>query len=377
MTKRKVLILGGYGSFGRHISAELAGRNDALLILAGRNATRGEAAARAIGADFVQCDAGNAKSLASAVANAWLVINAAGPFQGQDYAIPQAAIDAGCHYIDLADGRDYVVSFAELDAAARVRGVFACTGASTTPAVTSALVADLQPQLGPIRTIRIALNAGNKNQPGLSTIAAILSYVGQPMPVWQNGQWQTKTGWTAGETVEFPSPVGRRRGQLCDVPDLSLFPLRFHADTVTFKAGVELTVLNYAIGALGMLKRLLPFISLPSLARPLIAASGLFKPFGSLRGGCGVWVTDVDGNERSAAVVAHENGPRIPGSPAILLARKLLAGEINERGAFPCMGFIRLAEFAEFLAPFHIEIVRGENGVWKSPCPTAPCPTSH
>jgi saccharopine dehydrogenase-like NADP-dependent oxidoreductase len=366
MTKRKVLILGGYGSFGRHISAELVGRNDIQLILAGRSAARGEAAARALGADFVQCDAANARSLASAIAGMWLVINAAGPFQGQDYAIPRAAIDAGSHYIDLADGRDYVVGFAELDKAARARGVFACTGASTTPAVTSALVADLQPQLGPIRTIRIALNAGNKNQPGLSTIAAILSYVGKPMQVWQDGQWRTMTGWTAGESVEFPLPVGRRRVQSCDVPDLSLFPPHFHAETVTFKAGVELTVLNYAIGSLGLLKRLLPFISLPSLARPLIAASGLFKPFGSLRGGCGVWVTDAGGNERSAAIVAHENGPRIPGSPAILLARKLLAGEISERGAFPCMGFIRLAEFAEFLAPFHIDIVRGENGRWNS-----------
>ena len=35
-------------------------------------------------------------------------------------------------------------------------------------------------------------------------------------------------------------------------------------------------------------------------------------------------------------------------------------------GAFPCVGFITLAEFAEYLAPFSIFTVRGENGVWLS-----------
>jgi hypothetical protein len=31
------------------------------------------------------------------------------------------------------------------------------------------------------------------------------------------------------------------------------------------------------------------------------------------------------------------------------------------------VGFISLAEFADYLAPFGIFIVRGENGKWSSP----------
>ena len=49
------------------------------------------------------------------------------------------------------------------------------------------------------------------------------------------------------------------------------------------------------------------------------------------------------------------------------LARKLLAGDIPARGAFPCVGFISLKEFADHLAPFGISVVRGENGVWSAP----------
>ena len=112
------------------------------------------------------------------------------------------------------------------------------------------------------------------------------------------------------------------------------------------------------------MKQICPLINLPSFAKPLVTLSRLFKPFGTLHGGCAVWVTDTSGHERSIALVAHENGPRIPPSPAILLARKLLSGAIDKVGAFPCMGLLNLADFAEFLAPYNICVVSGQDGAW-------------
>src|SRR5262249_1735733 len=160
--------------------------------------------------------------------------------------------------------------------------------------------------------------------------------------------------WSAGEFIAFPPPVGRRRVQLCDVPDLALFPQLFEADRVMFKAGVELTVFNYAIGVLASLKQIFPSLNLPALAGLFVSLSNLFKRFRTLHGACAVWVTDTGGRQRSLALVARENGPRIPGSPAILLARKLLYGRLSDTGAFPCIGFLTLGEYAEFLAPFNI-----------------------
>jgi uncharacterized protein YbjT (DUF2867 family) len=364
--ERKVVILGGSGTFGRHIAEQLAALPDTRLAIAGRRPDKGTPVATSLGAEFRPCDANDPASLRKAVEGAWLVVNASGPFRAGDYSVPRACIALGCHYIDIADGRDYVANVGQLDGAARARQVFACAGASTTPAITSALVAELRPALGRIRSIQVALNAGNRNPAGASTVATILGYVGRPVRVWRGGRWRLMRGWGAGELVEFPPPVGRRRVQLCDVPDLELFPRLFGADDVLFKAGLELNAFNYAVGALGALRRIAPSLDLPSLAGPVVALSRCFQRFGTLHGACAVWVTDDAGRRRSLALVARENGPRVPGSPAVLLARKLLSGRLSAAGAFPCVGFLGAAEYAEFLAPYNIFLVKGEGRAWAS-----------
>jgi hypothetical protein len=360
---RRVLILGGYGSYGRLIAEALAADSRAAspqleVRIAGRDLAKAVEAARQLGATSARCDASDPASLRAAIAGAFLVINAAGPFQAEDYAIPSQCVAAGCNYIDLGDGRAYVAGVQRLDAAARERGVFACLGASTTPAVTSAMVAALQPGLGRIREIKIALNAGNRNRAGVSTIASILSYVGLPVRVWRAGRWQHVLGWGEGEFIDFPAPVGRRRVQVCDVPDHELFPQLFGAESVTFKAGVELTMLNYAISALGIARGVAPGLDLPRLAPLLVRLSGLFKTFGTLHGACGVWVTDQAGRERRMAFVAPSNGPRLPAAPSVLLARRLIREGVFQTGACPCVGLLSVDDFAAHLASYGIGVVR-------------------
>jgi hypothetical protein len=74
------------------------------------------------------------------------VIHTAGPFQGQDYTVARAAIDAGCHYVDLADGRQFVTGIVALDAAAKSRGLTSASGASSVPALSSAVVDHYLPE---------------------------------------------------------------------------------------------------------------------------------------------------------------------------------------------------------------------------------------
>src|SRR4051812_40575391 len=144
----RILILGGYGNFGLRIARALATHADCLLILAGRDRERAEAAIRSLqqsgsvaALQAVRLDAEDqhlAEQLIELKVNA--VIHTAGPFQGQSYAVATACIDAGVHYVDLADGRAFVCGITALDAAARARRVLVVSGASTVPALSAAVI---------------------------------------------------------------------------------------------------------------------------------------------------------------------------------------------------------------------------------------------
>lgn len=354
-TARKVVVIGGYGAFGSLITGELAGA--ANIVVAGRSRAAGQRFADSLGVAFSLGNAREEDSLRNTVRGAQIVINASGPFLSDDYSIPQVCIEEGCHYLDLADGREYVDGFLELADLAREKHVFACTGTSTAPAVTYALLSELSLTFPDIYSIKICLSAGNKNKAGLATFESILSYAGRRVRVWKNNQWEDQRGWGLAEIFEFSSPVGKRFVQLCNVPDLDLFPQLFEAEQVIFKAGVELPIFNLGLSTLAWLKWHFPKIQLPALAKPLIRTSRLFKNFGSYAGGVLVHVEDKLGNHKSLAFITAQNGPRIPASPAVLLARRLLNGDVPAWGAFPCVRFIGLDEFRNYLEPFGIQLI--------------------
>lgn len=355
-SNQKIVILGGYGTFGSLISEPLV--NSANVIIAGRDRERGQKFADSIRANYVLSNAKDKGSLQKAVSGATIVINASGPFLPKDYSIPQTCIEENCHYIDLADDREYVREFCQLDELAKERRIFACTGASTTPAVTHALVSELSSQFSHVHSIKIYLSAGNKNKPGISTFESILSYVGMPVQVWTDGKWENFSGWGLSEIFDFPDPVGKRFVQLCNVPDLELFPKLFETDEVIFKTGVELPIFNLGLSVLAQVKKYIPQINLPALAEPLVRISRLFKNFGSFSGGVMAILEDESGNKKSLAFVTAYNGPRIPTSPPVILARKILRDGPPAYGAFPCVGFIGLHEFQSYLEPFGIQLTQ-------------------
>jgi saccharopine dehydrogenase-like protein len=355
-SNQKIVILGGYGTFGSLISEQLV--DSANLVIAGRDRERGQKYADSIRANFVLCNAKDKKSLQKAVSGAYIVINASGPFLPKNYSIPLTCIEENCHYLDLADDREYVKEFIQLDELAKESEIFSCTGASTTPAVTHALVSELSSQLPHVHSIKIYLSAGNKNKPGISTFESILSYAGTPIHVWNHGQWENFVGWGSTEYFDFPPPIGKRFVQLCNVPDLELFPNLFGADEVIFKAGLELPIFNLGLLVLAQVKRRLPQINLPVLAEPLIKISRLFKNFGSFSGCVMAVLEDQYGNRKSLAFATSSNGTRIPTSPPVILARKILRDGPPAYGAFPCVGFISLGEFRNYLEPFGITLTQ-------------------
>jgi hypothetical protein len=333
----------------------------------GRSAKIGRNFATRIGADFVPCTLDDAASLRQALDGSFLVIHAAGPFQGDDYRVPQLCLEAGAHYLDLADARDFVAGIVGLDDEARRRGLLVASGVSSTPAITSALIQSLAPEFSRIETIHTALSPGNQNPRGASTIGAVLSYLGRTIRVWQDGRWVERPGWGDAQRLPFPPPVGRRRVHNCDVPELELFPSAFDARTVRFSAGLELNTLNYLLSACALPCRWLG-LDLTRRARLFLNASLMLFPFGTTNGALAIWVSGRDRAdkliERRIALVTDYDGPATPSSAAIVLARKILDSGPPRTGAFPCIGFLTLDEIMAHLRPLGIWCARGDESGW-------------
>jgi len=359
----RILILGGYGHFGGRIAHALASRGDCHLLVAGRDSGRAQqAAAKLLDAgaaavvEGIAVDAAR-PDLADVIRGlrANLVIHTAGPFQGQSYDVARACIGAGAHYVDLADGRDFVAGINSLDAAARERGVLVVSGASTLPALSSAVVDHYRRRFATVASIRISIVPGNRMPRGLSTVAGVLSYCGKPFKRWQHGAWQQVHGWQDLHRMSYPQ-IGRRWLASCDVPDLALFPQRYDVtDTVVFHAGLELASMQLSLWVMSWLTRLGIVRSWVPAAGFLKAAGDKLMNFGTDAGGMHVEIAGSDANGRSRRVfwlltAFKGHGPEIPCVAAIVLARKLASGQIAARGAQPCMGLMTLEDFSEAVA---------------------------
>lgn len=359
----RVLLIGASGVFGSRIARELVNDSRFRLILAGRQMASLIALAESLRDSSVQLavlDVG-APDLAALIAplQPQLVIHAAGPFQSQDYRVAEACLACGSDYVDLADGRDFVCGIAALHDRASAAGRLLVSGASTVPALSSAVVDALLPRFSTLQRIEHAISPGNRAPRGDATVAAILGYCGRPLQVWRNGRWQTGYGWMSSRRQVFP--FGRRWVGLCDVPDLELFPARYRGvQQVLFRAGLELKLLHFGTLAAAWLVRSGLIRDLACHATFLRRLSERFLRAGSDVGGMVVELSGCDEQGqplrlRWSLSAAAGDGPQIPATPAVVLARKLADGQLLQRGAMPCMGLLTLDEVLAALAGFAVE----------------------
>jgi len=355
---RPVVILGGYGNFGKRIAAALA-RSDVPVVVAGRNGERAGTLAADLGnsATGVAVDIGVGLPAALADLAPSVVVNTVGPFQTANYRVAEACVAAGVHYVDLADGRTFVTGIGQLDGAARAAGVAVISGASTVPGLSSAVLDRYCSDFAPLDTLRYGITPGQKAERGLATTRGILTYVGRPLAPHPGMVGQTY-GWQGLHRQDYPR-LGRRWMADCEVPDLDLLPERYGLTSIRFSAGLELGALHLGLWGLSWLVRSGLPLGLPRHAELLLAASNLFNVFGSADGGMHMVMSgrDHDGRplERRWFIVARNgDGPHIPTVPAIVLARAIAQGNAPEPGARPCLGLVSLEDYLAELAPYAI-----------------------
>jgi saccharopine dehydrogenase-like NADP-dependent oxidoreductase len=358
MTKR-VLIIGGYGNFGSFITKTLAQENNIQVIIAGRSLGKAQALAGEVDGEAVQLDisAGFPDALASIKPD--IVIHTSGPFQAQGYDVAMACIVLGCHYIDLADGREFVDGITALDSAAKEKNALVISGASSVPCLTSALVDHYRGDFEALESLDYGITTAQKTARGLATTAAILSYVGKAFPTLADGKLADIYGWQNLRVRKYPALGWRLLGN-CDVPDLALFPKRYpELKNVRFYAGLEIPFIHVTLWALSWLVRIGLVKSLVKAAPAMLKMSYMFDWLGTANSAFHMELSGK-GKDGATKTIKFEltarsgDGPYIPCMPAILMAKKLAVGELNEVGAYPCMGFITKDEYLGALSAMDI-----------------------
>lgn len=356
---KRVLVIGGYGNFGRFISRSLAKQDNIHLVVAGRSLSKAQSLAEEINAEAAIVDIHDDFDIRLREIEPDIVIHTSGPFQSQGYGVAEACIECGAHYIDLADGREFVSGIGRLDQRAKQAGTLVVSGASSVPCLTSALIDGYRGEFKVLESLDYGITTAQKTTRGVATTAAILSYTGKSFKTLVDSEQKDVYGWQGLRARKY-SGLGWRLLGNCNVPDLDLFPTMYpELKTVRFYAGLELPFIHVSLWALSWLVRIGLVRSLEPSAPILLKLSFLFDWLGSANSGFHMKLTGKGEKDENKTICFEliargGDGPFIPCMPAILLAKKLADNEIKDVGATPCVGIITKSEYLEALGELDI-----------------------
>ncbi|MEO9463520.1 MAG: DUF4166 domain-containing protein [Marinomonas sp.] len=342
----KILIIGGYGVFGGRLAQLLSDEPRLTLFIAGRTLHKAEQFCAGIeGAATmvpVALDRSNPSEQLASLAPE-MVVDATGPFQdyGDDrYALVEAAIAHKIHYLDFADGADFVFGVSRFDAAAKAAGVFVFSGVSSFPVLTAAVLREFA------KTMTIeSVTGGIAPSPyagiGLNVMRAVVGYAGSPVKLQRGGKPSSGVG--LAESMRYviaapgKVPLNSIHFSLVDVPDLQVLPPEHPSITDLWIGAGPVPEILYRI--LNLLAKLRHRLKLPSM----LPLSSLFywvlnkMKFGEHRGGMFVAAMGQNGGKPASQswhlLAEGDDGPFIPSMAIEGIVRKALAGDMPAAGA--------------------------------------------
>jgi hypothetical protein len=180
MAAKRVVVLGARGVFGSLLVRELADKHEVIA------QGRGEFDPH----------------------NAFAVACTAGPFQQLDRNLVRKTVEAGAHWLDIADDDGWffdLIDDRDLDALACQKNVAVIPGLSSLPAVSGALVR----RLGAAKNVTITLHINNRNAKGAAAIASAAASGGRTLHTPDRELLRRELGIDAEARVEFESAIAR------------------------------------------------------------------------------------------------------------------------------------------------------------------------
>jgi saccharopine dehydrogenase-like protein len=330
----RIVVLGGFGVFGRVAMERLRADGLAPVALSRRTGV----------------DAENGASLRAALRPGDVVIDAVGPFQDRSLTLLETALELGCDVIDLSDSLDFARRVLVQQPRIERAGIRVLTGCSSVSAITAALVG-LSGVREPVR-VRSVLVPATRETAHAGTTGSLLRSIGRPVRVLREGRLVTRIGWTERAWFDLPAPIGRVQTFLFESADAVLLPPIWPS-----LRDVDFFVTTHAPG----LDRVLSWAARWTAVR-LLAGLGhrpalpIARRLGARSGGFLVEVMGEEGAVTHLALVAAERAHYISIAPAVLAARAIVEGRFAPKGLVPAHRHVEPTALLDYVRSLGVDL---------------------
>jgi lysine 6-dehydrogenase len=209
----KALVLGGTGGMGQGVARDLIKQEQIGKVILGDILTDpGRLQEKLRASEKVslsRIDVNDHKGLVSAIREADVAINCAGPFYKTAVAVARAAVEAKVNYIDICD--DYeatdILFASDIDQAAREAGITVLTGMGSDPGTNNVIVRWYANQLDRVDEIALFWVVSIAELAGAAWDHSLHMTLGK-IPQYLNGKLEYVEGGTGEETAQFLEPLG-------------------------------------------------------------------------------------------------------------------------------------------------------------------------
>lgn len=245
----KIVVLGGAGAMGQCIVRDLLeSKPVSEIVIADFNQDKAEQVKAALGhtkMSTAAADVTKPDRLALLLKDAAVVINST-PYYYNLNAM-EAALLAGCHYLDLGGLFHMTRKQLELHQRFVDKGLLAVLGMGASPGMTNIMAAYGAADLDTVDSIDVAIGyvdfakSEHPFYPTHSLDTLLDEYSLEPM-VYADGKFKAVPALSGELTLEFPPPVGKSKAILILHSEVATLPLSF-ADkgvkNVTFRLGMQ------------------------------------------------------------------------------------------------------------------------------------------
>ena len=251
-------ILGATGYTGRLCAVEAVDRG-LDVILAGRNPDKLGALAQALGGPRTAVvDVNDGTALRALAEQADVLLTTVGPYLRWGRPAVLAALDGGCHYLDITGEIGFQAWVREQDEAARAAGVALCPAFGYDGVPGDLLAGIAAAGLGaPVDEARAAYLVRN-GKPSGGTMRSMLGIARNGGVVFQDGALAPEAVGARSWRVPFPAPLGARAAVSAPLPDvLTLGPSTGAKTAVAYHVVPGAEALPRVAGPLGRVTRAL------------------------------------------------------------------------------------------------------------------------